>query len=70
MCGIAGGMVKHGGTGLPAGGRLLAELPDDTGDAHLMARCAGKTNLQNVEPEDLRALTLATATNIPLAGTR
>jgi len=36
MCGIAGGMVKHGGTGLPADGRLLAELPDDTGDAHFV----------------------------------
>ncbi len=29
-------MVKHGGTGLPADGRLLAELPDDTGDAHFV----------------------------------
>ena len=41
-------------------------------EASMMARCTGKTNLQNVEPEDLRALTLATATatGIPLAGTR
>ena len=41
-------------------------------EASMMARCTGKTNLQNVEPEDLRALTVATAqaTNIPLAGTR
>ena len=41
-------------------------------EASMMARCTGKTNLQNVEPEDLRALTIATAnaTNIPLAGTR
>ena len=33
----------------------------------MMARCTGKTNLQNVEPEDLRALTVATAeaTGIP-----
>ena len=30
-------------------------------EASMMARCTGKTNLQNVEPEDLRALTLATA---------
>jgi NADPH-dependent glutamate synthase beta subunit-like oxidoreductase len=40
-------------------------------EASMMARCTGKTNLQNLEPEDLRALTLATeeATSIPLAGT-
>ncbi len=41
-------------------------------EASMMARCTGKTNLQNVEPEDLRALTMATAeaTGIPLAGTQ
>ena len=41
-------------------------------EASMMARCTGKTNLQNVEPEDLRALTIATAhaTGIPLAGTQ
>ena len=41
-------------------------------EASMMARCTGKTNLQNVEPEDLRALTVATATatGIPLAGTK
>lgn len=40
-------------------------------EASMMARCTGKTNLQNVEPEDLRAITIATAkaTGIPLAGT-
>ncbi len=27
----------------------------------MMARCTGKTQLHNLEPEDLRALTLATA---------
>jgi len=41
-------------------------------EASMMARCTGKTNLQNVEPEDMRALTVATAnaTGIPLAGTK
>lgn len=41
-------------------------------EASMMARCTGKTNLQNLEPEDMRALTLATsaATGIGLAGTR
>ena len=40
-------------------------------EASMMARCTGKTNLHNVEPEDLRAITLATseATGIPLVGT-
>lgn len=42
------------------------------GEASMMARCTGKTDLHNIEPEDLRAITLATAqaTGIPLAGTR
>jgi hypothetical protein len=40
------------------------------GEASMMARCTGKTNLHNLEPEDLRALTLATrdATDILLVG--
>ncbi|MDP7642912.1 MAG: alpha-hydroxy-acid oxidizing protein, partial [Alphaproteobacteria bacterium] len=40
-------------------------------EASMMARCTGKTRLHNVEPEDLRAITLATAkaTGIPLVGT-
>lgn len=49
-----------------------AILKATTAEASMMARCTGKTNLLNVEPEDLRALTVATAeaTGIPLAGTR
>jgi len=41
-----------------------------TGEASMMARCTGKTNLANLEPEDLRSLTLATeeASGIVLAG--
>ena len=37
------------------------------GEASMMARCTGKTNLHNLEPEDLRAITIATAdaTGIP-----
>lgn len=40
-------------------------------EASMMARCTGKTNLHNVEPEDLRAITKVTAmaTGVPLAGT-
>ena len=47
-------------------------LKASASEASMMARCTGKTNLQNVEPEDLRALTVATAeaTGIPLAGTK
>ena len=47
-------------------------LKASASEASMMARCTGKTNLHNLEPEDLRALTLATAeaTGIPLAGGR
>ena len=40
------------------------------GEASMMARCTGKTKLHNLEPEDMRALTLATteATGILLVG--
>ena len=45
-------------------------LKSAVGEASMMARCTGKTNLHNLEPEDLRALTLATAeaTGLVLAG--
>ena len=41
-------------------------------EASIMARCTGKTDVRNLEPEDLRSITLATAaaTGIALAGTR
>ncbi len=40
------------------------------GEASMMARCTGKTNLYNLEPEDLCAVTISTSqiTGIPLAG--
>jgi len=40
------------------------------GEASMMARCTGKTQLHNLEPEDMRALTLPTteATDILLVG--
>jgi glutamate synthase (NADPH/NADH) large chain len=45
-------------------------LKSASGEASMMARCTGKTNLHNLEPEDMRALTLATheATGLVLAG--
>jgi hypothetical protein len=41
-------------------------------EASIMARCTGKTDVHNLEPEDLRSITIPTAeaTGIPLAGTR
>ena len=45
-------------------------LKAHAGEASMMARCTGKTNLQNLEPEDLRTISLATAeaTGIVLVG--
>jgi septal ring factor EnvC (AmiA/AmiB activator) len=42
------------------------------GEASMMARCTGKTRLHNLEPEDLRVVTLSSADmmGVPLAGTR
>lgn len=41
-----------------------------TSEATMMARCTGKTNVQNMEPEDLRATTIAVskAVGVPMAG--
>ena len=53
-------------------GAVVNILKANAGEASMMARCAGKTRLHNIEPEDLRSVTRATAaaTGIPLAGTR
>ena len=39
-------------------------------EAAMMARCTGKTNVHNLEPEDLRAITLTVshAAGVPMAG--
>jgi NADPH-dependent glutamate synthase beta subunit-like oxidoreductase len=39
-------------------------------ESSMMARCTGKTNVHNLEPEDLRAITLAAshAAGVPMAG--
>ncbi|MDH5355229.1 MAG: FAD-dependent oxidoreductase [Gammaproteobacteria bacterium] len=39
-------------------------------ESSMMARCTGKTNVQNMEPEDLRAITLTAsqAAGVPMAG--
>ena len=53
-------------------GAVVNILKANAGEASMMARGAGKTRLHNIEPEDLRSITRATAaaTGIPLAGTR
>ena len=47
-------------------------LEANAGEASIVARCAGKTRLHDIEPEDLRAVTRATGagTGILLTGTR
>jgi glutamate synthase (NADPH) small chain len=51
---------------------VVSILNASSGEASMMARCTGKTNLHNLEPEDLRSVTLATseATGVPVAGVR
>lgn len=46
-------------------------LKASNSECSMMARCAGKTNVHNIEPEDLRSITIATAeaTGILLVGT-
>lgn len=49
---------------------LRAILNANAGEASMMARCTGKTRLHNLEPEDLRSVTLttSTATGVPVPG--
>ena len=41
-------------------------------EASIMPRCTGKTDIHNIEPEDLRSITITTAeaTGLPLAGAK
>lgn len=52
--------------------RIAAFIKAAVSEASMMARCTGKTNLHNLEPEDLRSLSLrAQATvGIPMAGVK
>ena len=49
---------------------LKAILNANAGEASMMARCTGKTRLHNLEPEDLRSVTLKTSsvTGVPVPG--
>ncbi|PPQ40554.1 NADPH-dependent glutamate synthase beta chain [Rhodoblastus acidophilus] len=53
-----------------AGPRLAAYLKAATSECSMMARCCGKTNVHNLEPEDLRTLSLRAqaALGIVMAG--
>jgi isopentenyl diphosphate isomerase/L-lactate dehydrogenase-like FMN-dependent dehydrogenase len=74
-----GGAIQDGAIHYPADRTaedrttgLRALFQANASEASMMARCTGKTRLHNLEPEDLRAVTLATArvTQIPLVGHR
>lgn len=75
----AGGTVSNGVIAY-AGDRTLEErvtaaeylIQSMAAETSIMARCTGKTNIHNLEPEDLKTITIAAseATGIPLAGTR
>ena len=74
----AGGEIENDGlvfnSGLNEGDRSTAVInliKANIGEASMMARCTGKTVLHNIEPEDLRAITLVTSksTGIPMVGT-
>jgi len=72
----AGGAIVANGLDLTqvdpgeAGVRLGAYLKAATSECSMMARCCGKTNVHNLEPEDLRTLSLRAqaAVGIVMAG--
>ncbi len=69
---IDGGSLGFGGDRTPeelslAAENLLKSMADETS---IMARCTGKTNVHNLEPEDLKSISLVTSESvaIPLVG--
>lgn len=56
----------------PSAAALSLFLQAAVSEGSMMARCTGKTNIHNLEPEDLRTLTLAaqSATGIVMAGVK
>ncbi len=74
-----GGAIDHGimafGNGLSSEERRRAAqnwIKGTVQETAIIARCTGKTNVHNLEPEDMRTITLATADamDIPLASGR
>lgn len=84
VLGVSLALAMGGGIGADDGLGFTADYNDEefyeaalnflaasTGEATMMARGAGKTNVHSLEPEDLRSITLATskATGVPLVAT-
>jgi hypothetical protein len=71
---VTGGAISYAGDRTPEERATGAEylLQSMASETSIMARCTGKTNVHNLEPEDLKTITIAAseATGIPLAGTR
>ena len=69
-----GGAIETGGVGFPEtdapAERLSAYLKAAVSECSMMARCTGKTNVHNLEPEDLRTTSkrAQAATGIVMAG--
>jgi NADPH-dependent glutamate synthase beta subunit-like oxidoreductase len=74
----AGGEITASGIAFPSPSGKTAEegvaafLKAAVSEASMMARCTGKTNVHNLEPEDLRTTSIraAKATGIVMAGVR
>jgi hypothetical protein len=78
MCGVPGFLYKDPGrtgpigqTIEPAAERLTNLLNSMTMELQMVARACGKSNVHDLEPEDLRALTLEASimSGCPLVGT-
>jgi isopentenyl diphosphate isomerase/L-lactate dehydrogenase-like FMN-dependent dehydrogenase len=69
-----GGAIETGGVSFPEtdapAERLSAYLKAAVSECSMMARCTGKTNVHNLEPEDLRTTSkrAQAATGIVMAG--
>ncbi|MGO4872683.1 MAG: FAD-dependent oxidoreductase [Roseiarcus sp.] len=66
----ASGLNFDGAEAAQGGERLTAFLKAAASECSMMARCAGKTNVHNLEPEDLRTISkrAQAATGIVMAG--
>jgi glutamate synthase domain-containing protein 2 len=62
--------VESGSPEEPGSDRLVRLVNAFLMEAAMLTRCCGKTDVHNIEPEDLRSLTVETsqATGIPLVG--
>jgi isopentenyl diphosphate isomerase/L-lactate dehydrogenase-like FMN-dependent dehydrogenase len=69
----AGGNIASSGIDFPApdktasGERISAYLKAAVSECMMMARCTGKTNVHNLEPEDLRTTSLRASRTVGIA---